>query len=123
MYLLNKYFDFAGDIVMSNGGAMNNYIGDAFLAVFGLDDTGDETFRAVKAGLEIQSKINEFSAQVEEDFDELFKVRIGIHYGEVIVGMLGCRGTERLSVIGDTVNMAARACLRVPDRKRCCVRW
>ena len=59
---------------MSNGGAMNNYIGDAFLAVFGLDDTGDETFRAVKAGLEIQSKINEFSAQVEEDFDELFKV-------------------------------------------------
>ena len=72
MYLLNKYFDFAGDIVMSNGGAMNNYIGDAFLAVFGLDDTGDETFRAVKAGLEIQSKINEFSAQVEEDFDELF---------------------------------------------------
>ena len=109
MYLLNKYFDFAGDIVMSNGGAMNNYIGDAFLAVFGLDDTGDETFRAVKAGIEIQSRLNEFSAQVEEDFDELFKVRIGIHYGEVIVGMLGCRGTERLSVIGDTVNMAARA--------------
>lgn len=48
MYLLNKYFDFAGNIVMKNGGEINNYIGDAFLAIFGLDGEGDETFRAVK---------------------------------------------------------------------------
>ena len=56
MYLLNKYFDFAGNIVMRNGGEINNYIGDAFLAIFGLDGEGDETFIAVKAGSELQSK-------------------------------------------------------------------
>ncbi len=109
MYLLNKYFDFAGNIVMRNGGDINNYIGDAFLAIFGLDGEGDETFRAVKAGLELQSELKDFANTVEENFDEDFKIRIGIHYGEAIVGMLGCKGTERLSVIGDTVNMAARA--------------
>ena len=109
MYLLNKYFDFAGNIVLRNGGEINNYIGDAFLAIFGLDGEGDETFRAVKAGLELQSELQNFAATVEENFDEEFKIRIGIHFGEVIVGMLGCKGTERLSVIGDTVNMAARA--------------
>lgn len=109
MYLLNKYFDFAGNIVMRNGGEINNYIGDAFLAIFGLDGEGDETFRATKAGLELQAELKDFANTVEENFDQEFKVRIGIHYGEVIMGMLGCRGTERLSVIGDTVNMASRA--------------
>ena len=109
MYLLNKYFDFAGNIVMKNGGEINNYIGDAFLAIFGLDGEGDETFRAVKAGLELQSDLKNFARTVEENFDEEFKIRIGIHFGEAIIGMLGCKGTERLSVIGDTVNMAARA--------------
>ena len=109
MYLLNKYFDFAGNIVMRNGGEINNYIGDAFLAIFGLDGDGDETFRAVKAGLELQAELKSFATSVEQNFDEEFKIRIGVHFGEAIVGMLGCRGTERLSVIGDTVNMAARA--------------
>ena len=109
MYLLNKYFDFAGNIVMRNGGDINNYIGDAFLAIFGLDGEGDETFRAVNAELELQSELKNFANSVEENFDEEFKIRIGVHFGEAIVGMLGCKGTERLSVIGDTVNMAARA--------------
>ena len=44
MYLLNKYFDFAGKIVMRNRGDINNYIGDAFLAIFCLDGEVDETF-------------------------------------------------------------------------------
>lgn len=108
MFLLNRYFDFAGDVVLRNGGEINNYIGDAFLAVFGLDNAGDEAFRAVSAGLEIQENLKDFALMVKRDFNQVFKVRIGIHYGEVIVGMLGSRGTERLSIIGDTVNTAAR---------------
>ena len=51
MDLLNKYFDFASNIVIKNSGEINNYIGDTFLAIFGLDGEGNETFRAVKAGL------------------------------------------------------------------------
>jgi class 3 adenylate cyclase len=108
MYVLNKYFDFAGQIINANGGEINNYIGDAFLAIFGLDDASDEVFRAIKAGLEIQDNLVTFAKTIETNFNEEFKVRIGINYGDVIIGMLGSRGTERLSVIGDTVNMAAR---------------
>ena len=108
MYVLNKYFDFAGKIINANGGEINNYIGDAFLAIFGLDDAGDEVFRAIKSGLEIQDNLITFAKTIEVNFNEEFKVRIGIHYGDAIIGMLGSRGTERLSVIGDTVNTAAR---------------
>ena len=53
--------------------------------------------------------MKDFANTVEENFDEDFKIRIGIHFGESIVGMLGFKDTERLSVIADTVNMAARA--------------
>ena len=53
--------------------------------------------------------MKDFANTVEENFDEDFKNRIGIHFDEAIVGILGWKGTERLSVIGDTVNMAARA--------------
>ena len=73
MYLLNKYFDFAGNIVMRIGGEINNYIGDAFLAIFGLDAEGYETFRAVKAGLELRSELEDFANTVEENFDKDLK--------------------------------------------------
>jgi class 3 adenylate cyclase len=108
MYLLNRYFDVAGDVVLRNGGEINNYIGDASLAIFGLDNAGDDAFRAVSAGLELQEKLIDFARIFERDFSHPLRVRIGVHYGEVIVGMLGSRGTERLSIIGDTVNIAER---------------
>ena len=57
---------------MRNGGDMKNYIGDAFLAIFGLDGEGDETFRAVNAGLELQSELKNFANSVEENFYEQF---------------------------------------------------
>ena len=57
----------------------------------------------------MQSDLKNFDSTVEKNFDEEFKIRIEIHFGEVIIGKLGCRGTERLSVISDIVNKATRA--------------
>ena len=41
MYILNRYFDDMGTIVKKNGGDINNFVGDAFLAAFGIDDKID----------------------------------------------------------------------------------
>ena len=52
VYLLNNYFDFAGNLVTKNGVKLIIIIGDAFLTMFGLDSGGNETFRDVKPELE-----------------------------------------------------------------------
>tara|TARA_Y100000590_G_scaffold458910_1_gene614648 strand:+ start:429 stop:1727 length:1299 start_codon:yes stop_codon:yes gene_type:complete len=108
MYILNRYFDMAGDEVKKNGGEINNYIGDAVLALFGLDDREDEVFRAVKSGLAILDAVENFRETVAKNYNESFHVRVGIHFGEAIVGMLGSEDDKRLSVIGESVNMASR---------------
>ena len=69
--------------------------------MFGLECGGNETFRDVKPGLELQSDLENFASTAVKIFDEEFKIRIGNHFGEDILGMLGCRGTKRLGVIGE----------------------
>lgn len=108
MYILNRYFDMVGDEVKKNGGEINNYVGDAVLALFGLDDREDEVFRAVNAGLGILRSVENFRKTVAKNYNESFHVRVGIHFGEAIVGMLGSEDNKRLSVIGESVNMASR---------------
>lgn len=58
-------------------------IGDAFLTIFCFDRDGDEIFRAVQAGLELQSDPEKFASSAEENFDEEFKIRIGDHFQKI----------------------------------------
>ena len=60
MFILNRYFDIMGEVIIRNGGQINNYIGDAIFALFGLDDSGDHTFRSVKAGVEMLEAMDNF---------------------------------------------------------------
>jgi class 3 adenylate cyclase/nitrite reductase/ring-hydroxylating ferredoxin subunit len=109
MYILNRFFDFAGAIIKKFDGEINNYIGDAFLAVFMNNRTSDSEVRAVSAAVELQKRVDEFSENFAGILPHPIGIRIGIHSGDTIVGMLGAPGTERLSVIGETINIAARA--------------
>ncbi len=108
MFLVNKYFDMVGEVVTRHGGQMNNYVGDAFLAVFGLDDPASNPLPGVQAACEVLEQVERFSEEVQENLGAPFRVRIGIHWGEVIFGMMGAPGSERMSLIGEAVNIAAR---------------
>ena len=58
MYILNRYFDDMGTIVKKNGGDINNFVGDAFLAAFGIDDKIDSVYRCTQAALEILKDVD-----------------------------------------------------------------
>ena len=108
MYLLNRYFVQVGDIIERNGGFIDKFIGDGLMAIFGVDDQPNAPLRAVSTSLQILDAVDRmkpfFAAMYEADFD----IRIGLHYGEAVIGSLGSIGHERLTAIGDVVNLASR---------------
>ena len=92
-------------VVDRHGGIVNKFLGDGFLALFGLPfETGDATRRAVAAArnmIEVMARDNRAS-------DWPLRIGIALHYGRVVAGSIGAPSRKEYTVIGDTVNFAAR---------------
>ncbi len=108
MYLLNRYFVQAGDIVERNGGYIDKFIGDGMMALFGTDGQERAPLRAVNAALQTLAAVDRMQPYFKSLYDVDFDIRLGLHYGEVVLGTLGSAGHERMTAIGDTVNVASR---------------
>ena len=107
---LNEYFKKMVEVIKKHGGAIDKFMGDAIMALFGTPVSyEDNARRAVDAALEMQSLVPGISCSnlfIPEGMN--FNVGIGIHYGDVIVGSIGCAEKSDYTVIGDTVNLASR---------------
>ena len=108
IFILNRYISIMRDVIIKNGGEINNYIGDAILAIFGLKDSRQQTLRAANAAMEMLQAMDEFKEYLSKAYGRDFDIRIGIHYGEVILGSVGFGEDKKFTVIGDTVNIASR---------------
>ncbi|PPR76999.1 MAG: Adenylate cyclase 1 [Alphaproteobacteria bacterium MarineAlpha2_Bin1] len=108
IFILNKYFSIMREIIIKNGGEINNYIGDAILAVFGMEENSQQVLRSVNAAILMIEAMDEFKKYLFMSYKQDFDLRIGIHYGEVIVGSVGEEKDKKITVIGDTVNIASR---------------
>lgn len=108
MYLLNRYFVEVGDIIEQNGGFIDKFVGDGFMAIFGVDDQLDAPLHAVNAALQILAAVDRLKPFFASMYEVEFDVRIGLHYGEAVIGTLGSIGHERPTAIGDVVNVASR---------------
>jgi class 3 adenylate cyclase/nitrite reductase/ring-hydroxylating ferredoxin subunit len=108
MYLLNRYFVQAGEIIERNGGYVDKFVGDGMMAIFGVDGEPDAPIRAVNAALQTLDAIDRMKPFVKAMYDIDFDIRIGLHYGEAVLGSVGSLGHERLTAIGDVVNVASR---------------
>lgn len=107
---LNGYFTRMVDVIKKYGGTIDKFMGDAVMALFGAPVSyEDNASRAVEAALEMVSLVPEISCDTLS-FPEgtEFDIGIGIHYGEVIAGSIGCKEKTDYTVIGDTVNLASR---------------
>lgn len=108
IFILNRYFSIMREIIIRHGGEVNNYIGDAILAIFGLKESKQQALRAVSAGLEMTRAMDDFKSYLKTAYGRDFDIRVGIHFGEVIFGSVGLGDDKKVTVIGDTVNTASR---------------
>jgi class 3 adenylate cyclase/Tfp pilus assembly protein PilF len=94
-----------GEEVIRYGGTVDKYIGDNVMAIFGAPIAHeDDEDRAVRAALGMQEAMGEINADLSARHGASFQLRVGINTGEVLAGAIG----DGYTVIGDTVNVAAR---------------
>jgi adenylate cyclase len=110
IHILNRYFYQIGECVLRNEGYIDKYIGDGMMALFGCTCTDPviNCYNAVSAGLEMLEELKGINKYLKRNFDIEFRMGIGIHFGEAILGELGHPNRRSVTAIGDSVNMAAR---------------
>jgi class 3 adenylate cyclase/tetratricopeptide (TPR) repeat protein len=102
---LDRILGRLGEEVAAYGGYLDKYIGDNVMAIFGAPVAhGDDAVRAVRAGLGMQGAMDEVNEPLAAQHGVTFELCVGINTGEVLAGHIG----DSYTVIGDTVNVAAR---------------
>jgi adenylate cyclase len=106
---LTEFFSLASDAVFQYGGTLDKFIGDAVMAFFGAPmHQADHAERSVRAALEIQRRIATWNAQrLANGLDEV-QIRVAINSGPVVVGDIGSETRVDYTILGNTVNVAAR---------------
>src|ERR1700690_4600200 len=95
-----------GEEVLAYGGYVDKFIGDNVMAIFGAPVAhGDDAERAVRAGLGMQGAMGEVNEPLAAQHGVTFELCVGINTGEVLAGH---DPDGNYTVIGDTVNVAAR---------------
>ncbi|HEV3489898.1 MAG TPA: adenylate/guanylate cyclase domain-containing protein [Reyranella sp.] len=104
--LLNDFFADMIEIVDRHNGIINKFLGDGFLALFGapLEDPK----AAVHALAAARGMLDAVDAWNKARPDNVLRVGIGIHIGDAVTGTVGSPQRKEYTVIGDTVNLAAR---------------
>ncbi len=103
--LVARYTSVVDGIVVSYGGTVDKHIGDAVMALFGAPLAhDDDPLRAARTALDIHDAL----VQLSHSIGRVLQAHIGIASGEVVAGAVGRAGTQDYSVMGDSVNLAAR---------------
>jgi adenylate cyclase len=107
--MLNEYFQVMVSIVNQNNGVVDKFVGDAIMAIWGAPTSSEtDAHDAVKACLEMRMGLEELNERRIERGEVPLKIGIGLHTGTVISGNIGSDERMEYTVIGDTVNQAAR---------------
>jgi len=107
--LLNNYLGVMSAIVMAHNGTVDEFIGDAILAIFGAPVTrSDDAQRAVRCALQMQSAVADINRRNREQGLPEIGIGIGLNTGEVVAGNIGSERRSKYAVVGHTVNLTAR---------------
>ena len=111
---LNRYFNLMSGPIRTEHGIIDKYIGDSIMAFWGppFVEEAIHPLAACRAAVAQMHLLAQFNAELAETqgagSDGLIHMRIGICTGEVTVGNVGSENSKGYTVIGDTVNLAAR---------------
>jgi adenylate cyclase len=106
--ILNRHLEVMVASVEAHGGVVDKYIGDAILVFWNLEDPVRGAEQAVRCALAMHEAIGRVQDEALAMGQQPLRIRIGIATGEAIVGDVGPAHRQERTVIGDTVNMAAR---------------
>lgn len=107
--IINACFEELGAVVLRYGGYIDKFIGDEIMALFGAPIAHEnDPERAVRAALEMITVLDGFNRRHAGKFPKPLQLHFGINSGLAITGGIGTKDRRDYSVIGDTVNLAAR---------------
>jgi class 3 adenylate cyclase len=111
--LLNEIFGVLARVTQAYGGEVFYMAGDGMMAAFGVRDPTQQGAReALAAGRTMQRRFSAFATRWQRDRSVVIGIGIGLHLGEVALGLLGPPGKGTVTLVGDTTNVAARLCSR-----------
>ncbi|MEK6221544.1 MAG: adenylate/guanylate cyclase domain-containing protein, partial [Chloroflexota bacterium] len=108
IHALNRYYRRMGRVINAHGGKIFNYMGDGMMALFGIEGQAEAAINSVRAGLEMLLAIEDLRPYFDNIYAHGIDIRIGIHFGHVVIGNLGSEDHKHLTAIGDSVNFASR---------------
>ncbi|WP_066525377.1 adenylate/guanylate cyclase domain-containing protein [Erythrobacter sp. CCH5-A1] len=110
--LLNRYLDLLSQVVLDHGGVIDKFVGDAVVAFWGAPiSRPDDGARAARAGYAIWQAGEAFRAEVaamDPALPPIGKTRVGLHFGEAVIGNFGGATRIQYTALGDSMNTAAR---------------
>lgn len=105
---LNTIFESLSELIFHYSATLDKFIGDAIMAFWGAPkQTELDAYHAIACAVDMQKKMEEINAELGVP-PGTFRLRIGVNFGEAIVGNIGSVKRMDYTVIGDAVNTAAR---------------
>jgi adenylate cyclase len=107
--LMNEFFTAMTDVVLTNRGMLDKYIGDSLMAVFGapLHDA-QHAIRACRSSIQMRAALAALHSRWRSEGRPLLEMRIGINTGRMVIGNVGTERRFDYTVMGDEVNVASR---------------
>lgn len=106
---LNGFFDTVAPLIDSNGGLLYKFTGDGLMAVFGVPyPKQDHARAAVDAAVQIVCAVQKMDGERQSKRLPEWRIGCGVNTGTVVAGNVGSAERSEFTVIGDTVNVAAR---------------
>jgi len=107
---LNRFLHAMVQVVeIEHGGMINKFLGDGFMALFGVDSAQhNHADKALAAGRDLERRLERLNSDLARRGEEAIRIGIGINSGRVIVGSIGSPERMEFTVIGNTVNIASR---------------
>ncbi len=106
---LDAFLNLAVEAIFRAGGTLDKFIGDCVMAFFGAPvPQEDHALRAVRAAIEIQRDLTAWNDERTAQGLPGFRARVALNSGPVVVGDIGSARRVDYTVLGNTVNVAAR---------------
>ena len=109
MALTNSYHALMVEAVEANGGYVNQFVGDAVMAIFGAPvPDPDHAASAARAAMRIVASVMQAKAEADRRGAPGYAVKVGLNTGPAVIGNVGAPDRYNYTAVGETVNIAAR---------------